>query len=348
MTQRQVQAIFFFSVMVIVGAIAFFILRDYLLILGVALTLAILFRPLFNWFRRVLHLHLGGSAALTTIVMFFIFAVPLTGFIILLGTEVREVYGRVLGFLDAERQGTIAASPLMHWFAENIRERIANNGSIVSIVEFLSRNVATVFSNAGDFFFSTFLFFIAFYYFTKDGNIFRQKLFGISPLSDASEQKIYQRVIDAINAVMRGAIIVAVVQGTLAGLGFWMFGVGAPVLLGVFTTIASLIPMVGTSLVLVPTIAYLFITGSTASGIGLAIWGGIAVGLIDNILKPKLIEQRLKIHPLLILLSIIGGIDVFGFLGFIVGPLILSVSWALVEIYREEFHPYLASTFMNE
>ena len=178
--------------------------------------------------------------------------------------------------------------------------------------------------------------------------MFRQKLFGISPLSDASEQKIYQRIITAVNAVMRGALIVAVVQGTLAGVGFWIFGLGAPVLLGMFTTVASLIPLLGTALVLVPATAYLFITGSTASGIGLAIWGGIAVGLIDNILKPKLIEQRMKIHPLLILLSIIGGIHAFGFLGFILGPLILAIAWALAEIYREEFHPYLASSFTTE
>ena len=84
---------------------------------------------------------------------------------------------------------------------------------------------------------------------------------------------------------------------------------------------------------------------SSDLAIGLAIWGGVAVGLIDNILKPKLIEQRMKIHPLLILLSILGGINLFGFSGFLVGPLVLALAVALAEIYREEYHPQMASLF---
>lgn len=345
MTQKQVQAVFFFSLMVAVGIVGFFILRSYLIILTVAVALAILFRPLFNWFRKSLKFERGVSALFVTLIVFFAVVLPLSALFILLGSEVGDVYGKLHAFVEAERMRGTATSPLLHWIAQNLQNRIADGGSVGAVLSFISKNAVSVFSSVGSVLFNALLFFIAFYYFMKDGHAFRQKLFGISPLSDASETKIYNTVLVAINATMRGALIIALTQGALAGIGFWIFGIGAPILLGFVTMFASLVPVFGTSLVLVPAVLFLFAKGATASSIGLAVWSGIAVGLIDNILKPKLIEQRMKIHPLLILLSILGGLDVFGFLGFIIGPLVLAVAWALAEIYREEYHPHLEASF---
>ncbi|MDO8558561.1 MAG: AI-2E family transporter [bacterium] len=348
MTQKQVQAVFFFSLMVLVGIVSLFLLWSYLIILSVALALAILFRPLFNWFRLKLRFGRGVSALFVTFIVFFAVALPLSALLILLGVEVRGVYGDLQVFLETERLRGASSSPLLHWIAESLQNKIADEGSVNAVLSFVSKNFVSVFSGVGGVFFNALLFFIAFYYFMKDGHVFRQKLFGISPLSDAAETKIYNTVLVAINAVMRGALIIAFMQGALAGIGFWIFGINAPILLGSVTMFASLIPMLGTSLVLVPSILFLFATGSTASGIGFALWSGIAVGLVDNIFKPKLIEQRMKIHPLLILLSILGGLNIFGFLGFIIGPLVLAVAWALAEIYREEYHPHIESSLKTE
>ena len=107
-----------------------------------------------------------------------------------------------------------------------------------------------------------------------------------------------------------------------------------PVLWGLVAALAALIPGIGTALILIPAIGYLFFTGSTGAAIGLLIWGVVAVGLIDNFLGPMLVNRGVKIHPFLILLSIFGGLSFFGPVGFVLGPLIIALVFALLEIYR--------------
>ncbi len=100
-------------------------------------------------------------------------------------------------------------------------------------------------------------------------------------------------------------------------------------------------PSVGTALALTPAVIYLLITGNTGNAIGLAIWGALAVGMIDNFLGPKLVGSRTKLHPLLVLMSVLGGIQLFGFLGFLLGPIVMAIFVALVEIYRTDFKSYV-------
>jgi len=103
--------------------------------------------------------------------------------------------------------------------------------------------------------------------------------------------------------------------------------------------VAALVPTLGTSLVLIPVIAYLLISGQTMAALGMAIWGAIAVGLIDNLLGPKLMQYGTNVHPLLILLSVIGGISVFGVIGFLVGPIVLGFLYALLDVYPKIVRP---------
>jgi predicted PurR-regulated permease PerM len=108
-----------------------------------------------------------------------------------------------------------------------------------------------------------------------------------------------------------------------------------------FTVVAALVPTIGTSLSIVPAVIFLLITGQVPAAIGLAIWGLVAVGLVDNFIGPKLIGGSTKLHPVLVLLSIIGGIQFFGILGFLIGPIIMAIFVSMVEMYREEFTDYL-------
>jgi len=142
-----------------------------------------------------------------------------------------------------------------------------------------------------------------------------------------------------VNSVVKGSLIVGVVQGVLTGVGFALFGVPNPALWATIAAIASLIPTIGTGLVLIPGISYLFLVGASSNAIGLIIWGVFAVGLVDNFLGPKLIERGVKIHPFLILLSVLGGIGLFGPIGFLAGPLILSWLFALLDMYPALIKP---------
>jgi predicted PurR-regulated permease PerM len=138
----------------------------------------------------------------------------------------------------------------------------------------------------------------------------------------------------AVYSIFAGSIIVALVQGILTGIGFTIFGVPNPALWGSIASVAALIPGVGTALVVVPGILYLFFTGSTGYAIGLLVWGILAVSLIDNFLGPILVNRGVKIHPFLILLSVLGGLIFFGPVGFLLGPIILAFLFALLDIYR--------------
>ena len=137
----------------------------------------------------------------------------------------------------------------------------------------------------------------------------------------------------AIGSVVKGNFTIAFIQGFLTTIGFTIFAVPNAILWGTAAAIASLIPSVGTSLVFAPAVILLFINGEVFSSVGLLLWGALAVGLIDNFLGPKFIGRGMKLHPLLILFSVFGGLALFGLIGFILGPIILSLLFALLHIY---------------
>ena len=153
------------------------------------------------------------------------------------------------------------------------------------------------------------------------------------PIADGYVEEIFGKITGAVNAVIRGALAVALAQGVVAGVGFMVFGVPNPIFLGLLTVIGSLLPIVGAAIVTVPAIIYLAVTGTMLGTVGLALWSVLLVGLVDNFLRPLLMKRDMNIHPLFILLSVLGGLNLFGPIGFLLGPVILSLFAALLELY---------------
>ena len=178
-----------------------------------------------------------------------------------------------------------------------------------------------------------FIFLIALYYLFKDGHKLKTAVVALSPLQDIHDETIFDKLVLAINSVIKGSLAVAFIQGILTAVGLAIFGVPNAVLWSSVAAITALIPGIGTALVLLPAILYLYFSGQTLFAVGLLLWGMTAVGLVDNFLGPKLVERGMRLHPFLILLSILGGISFFGPLGFLLGPLVLSLLFALLEIY---------------
>ena len=146
-----------------------------------------------------------------------------------------------------------------------------------------------------------------------------------------------------VTCVIQGSVLVAVLQGVLAGVGFAVFRVPGAVLWGMVTVLAAFVPWVGTALTLVPAILFLLLADRGAAALGLTLWGVVVVGLTDNLLHPEFIGARAKVNPLLVLISVLGGLQAFGITGFLVGPIILSLFLALLEIYQQEFKRTLMS-----
>ncbi|PLW79317.1 hypothetical protein C0585_08280 [Candidatus Woesearchaeota archaeon] len=188
-----------------------------------------------------------------------------------------------------------------------------------------------------------FLFFFLFYYYLKEGPEIIKNLKELLPLSKDNSKKILKKVDELLKAIVFGSLLTALVQGAIGGIGFLIFGIDSPLFWGFVMAIFALIPMIGTAVVWLPASLILIITGYINSnawmigkGIGLAIYGALIISLVDNFLKPYLIGDKAKLHPAIVLIGILGGISLMGFVGIIIGPIIMALALSIIEIYKLE------------
>ncbi|MFA5991525.1 MAG: AI-2E family transporter [Candidatus Doudnabacteria bacterium] len=215
--------------------------------------------------------------------------------------------------------------------AQNIFNNISEKASSFAGNAFQS--LADVVANIANFVVAFILVSFTLYYLLKDGGKLRSFIEKIFPLEQSHETLLVQKLEMAIKGVVQGSFSVALLQGSVSTVGFYIFGVPQPILWGIFTVLASLVPTVGTLLSLVPAVIYLFLSGHTGAAIGMTIWAFVSIQGIDNFISPRLIGFKTNLHPLITLLSILGGIVLFGYLGFLIGPILMAMFMSLVDIY---------------
>ena len=172
------------------------------------------------------------------------------------------------------------------------------------------------------------------FFFLRDRNAGLEMLRTLAPLSDSEMDLLLSRVGDTICATVYGTLVVSAVQGFLGGLMFWWLGLPAPLLWGVVMALLAVVPVLGAFIVWVPAALFLGILGSWGMALSLVVWGGGVVGSIDNLLRPVLVGNRLKLHTVLAFISVVGGVLAFGASGLILGPVVLAVTSVLLEIWR--------------
>lgn len=176
------------------------------------------------------------------------------------------------------------------------------------------------------------------FYFLRDRKVILNWLREMSPLSRAEMNRLFTRINDTVRATLYGTGVVAVLQGTLGGLIFWWLGLPTPLLWGVVMGALSVVPVLGAFLVWIPTAIFLAIAGNWDKALILAAWGAVAIGCIDNLLYPVLVGDRLKLHTIPTFLSIVGGLMLFGTAGIVLGPLTITLTIFLLEIWRVHVH----------
>lgn len=186
-------------------------------------------------------------------------------------------------------------------------------------------------------FLGVFVLLFVMYYGFKDGRRFVQFIYDSMPLREVYKDRLFRESQEVIDAVFVGNILVSVVQGTLGGLGFWAFGIPNPVFWGFVMTILAILPIIGTPVVWVPAGIILIAIGDTFAGVGILIYGLLIVSTVDNFLKPKIIGDRSQVHPAVVLLGVVGGLWVFGAIGFLLGPLILAIFGVLLGLFKADF-----------
>jgi predicted PurR-regulated permease PerM len=183
-----------------------------------------------------------------------------------------------------------------------------------------------------------FIMFITFYLFI-DGRSFLEELKQLSPLDRRYSQEIIDELFKTIKLTFKGSLVIAVVQGILGATGFLLSGIDSWALWGAVMVLASLIPVVGTALIWGPAALIQAVTGHLGAAAFIAVWGIAVIGMADNLLRPQLLKGDTNIHPLLIFFSVMGGISCFGFLGIILGPLILSLLVYIMAMYKKFINP---------
>lgn len=185
----------------------------------------------------------------------------------------------------------------------------------------------------------TFFVIFTMFYFFRDGDNISRTVRDLLPLDREQADSIMVRTREVIDASVYGVITIAIIQGTLGGLAFWALGLRSAIIWGVVMTFLSMIPMLGAFLVWVPAAIYLALTGHYVKAILLAAWGTLVIGMIDNFLRPKLVGGRTRLHELLIFFSVLGGLNVFGVLGVVLGPVVLAITLSLIDVYRAAGSP---------
>ncbi len=332
------ELIFFWILFTITGILAFAIMKPYFVALFLAIVFGVLFAPVYRYFLKSLGGKTGLSALLTVLVVLFLVFVPLTLLGILMFQEVTNVYSmfllgeenfsyftQVATVLERHVQSIIPSFHMQTDIGVYFGEALRFIG--VNLSSFVSGTLAVLFE--------AILIIVAMFFLYRDGKSLREFIVRWSPLADRYDESILAKLEMAIESVVRGSLVVAVLQGLVTGLGFLIFGLPNPVLWGVVTTIAALVPLLGTALVVIPWAVVLFFQGSSLSALGFLLWGVVVVGTVDNIARPLLMRRAMKIHPFLIFLSVLGGLAYFGPVGFLAGPIVFVLFFTLLEIYPE-------------
>jgi predicted PurR-regulated permease PerM len=327
---RIVEYVFFFGFMAVVGYLMFLMFAPFISALALSAIIVTISYPLYEKIRSYIK-NETIAALSTTLVVLCIFILPLFFLTSTLVGEAVSIYKTVsseqIGFETSLQSIETHIQKFLPGFDLEVTEYLKQSAS------WLAAHLGAVFAGTASTLFLVFIAVIGSFYLFRDGESFIKSLVRISPLPDTQDEVIMDRLAGAIRSVATGTVLIALIQGVLTAFGLWLFGFDRAVLWGLVAAFGALIPGVGTMIVFVPALIYLALSGMYVQFVGVAVWGTLAVGLIDNFLGPYLMSRGNSMHPFLILLSVLGGIATFGPIGFIVGPVIMSLFKVLLELY---------------
>lgn len=328
------QKIFFLSLFLAAFALLGYIFLPFLGVILLAVVTGIAIEPLYIKIKKVLRV--GPSIASFVTVLFVLLVIALA--VSLVGTQLTNQAQNVYQNVVSGNQYEI--DDASDYLNNLIRPFYANadidlRAYVNPVVSFVAQNVGDIVSGTASVIFKFFLWFVTLYFVLKDGRGIKDILARLSPLKDIHDNKLFSHIAAAARSIVKGVFFVALIQGLFVGLGLWFVGIEDAVFWGLVAALAAPIPLLGTGIVMVPSVVYLLITSQFGAAIFLTIWGVTAVGFIDNILTPYFYSKGTEIHPLILLFSILGGLALFGPIGFIVGPLVATIALTLTSLYQE-------------
>jgi predicted PurR-regulated permease PerM len=306
--------------------------RPFLPALAWALALAIVAGPLHRWIARRIS-NSGLAAALSVLLVAIVIVAPMAFLLQMVGNKAAESLqviqsGEARRALEEAMRKSPQLDQVWQWIqadpgamldrvagAVNATLKKAVGGSIVGILTFL-------------------IAFLMLFYFWRDRAAITGYIRHFLPLSEPETDRVFTRLRDTVHASIYGTLAVAAVQGTLGGLMFWWLGLPAPLLWGFAMGLLSVIPVLGAFVIWIPAAVYLATQGEWVKAVALTVWGTVVIGLIDNLLYPILVGKRLRLHTVPVFVGIVGGLAVFGTSGLVLGPVLVALTDAVLNIWR--------------
>jgi predicted PurR-regulated permease PerM len=330
---------------VVILYFCFRIMQPFLMPIFLALILSTLLTPVYETLARRLRNRQSLAALVVCIALTLAIVLPVVLLTVSLAREANGLYehlrnpensAKLQAWLNPDSNPLLAK--VRTWLPASLRLPDLNIGANISskaqtIIQSTLAFTTTLAAGVFNFLMDYFIMIVVLFFLLRDSAYFAESVRRISPLSDDDENLFVERFRVVTQATVVGSIATAAGQGLISALIFWIMGLQNPILWGSLTALLSLVPVVGTAVVWVPWTIFLFATGSAGRAVLFMVLQIVLVGGIDNILRPLLIEGRVKMHTLVVFFSILGGIGYFGILGIFIGPLVFAIAIAFVEFY---------------
>ncbi len=316
-----------------------------------AALLAALFHPFYRWVTRMLGSRRSLAAIVTLIILFILIAGPLSAFAGLVVKQAATLGDEALPWLQ-QHFGAAASFNAHDWLARQFpalsdyippQEQLVQNAGVAAksaggfVVSLLTRMTA----GTATFVLDLFIMAYAMFFFFKDGRAMIEQMLYYVPLSRADKTRMLEQFTSITRATLKGTLLIGIIQGTLAGLGFWLAGIDGAAFWGTLMAILSILPAVGAPVVWVPAGIYLLLSGRVVTGLVLMGWCAAVLAAVEYVVRPALIGTDIKMPDLLVLVGTLGGLYLFGPIGFIVGPIVCGLFLTVWDIYGTTFRGIL-------
>ena len=339
-----------------VTGLFFWLIRDFFTVVLLSAIFGVILHPFYCRLQQVLHTGSGITSGLVIVIFLIAIGIPLLAFASLVGAEALGVSKSVTPWLKENLyEGGKLSLDWPNWlpfrnelsaYQTQIIEKLGELAGNVG--QFLFDSMSSATRGTFSFFLSAFIFCYALFFFLKRGPELVDTILRYMPLRETERVLLIDRGLRVTMAILKSILIIGILQGLLVGVAFWALGIKGAVFWGAVVMIISALPVIGSGIIWVPAAIFLLADGQPVAAIGLMVWGVLIVGLVDNILRPRLVSGDANMPELIILLAILGGIGAFGLAGIIIGPVLAAIFLTVLEIYKVVFAAWLTENQDDE
>jgi predicted PurR-regulated permease PerM len=351
MRDDNVNKIVVVLLVIFISAVFLSMIRSFLMAILLAGIFAALARPLYQRIVNVVNGRRGLASVLTLLLIIIVVLLPLAVLAGVVTGQAIKVSQTAMPWVKAQinQPGAIShflgSIPYYDKIAPHSGLILRKAGEMVgSVSQFLINNLSSATVGAVNFLFMFFTWLYTMYFFLVDGDLLLDRILYYLPLKDHDEQLMLKKFTSVTRATLKGTAVIGIVQGGLAGLAFWAVGIPSAAFWGAIMVVLSIIPSVGTAVIWLPAAIVLGIGGAVGKAIGLFLFCSVAIGSVDNLLRPVLVGKDTQMHELMIFFGTLGGIFMFGIIGVIIGPIIAALFITIWEIYGQAFGDILPAT----